>query len=179
MSDEIIPDDKNWTWVLERRCDDCGFDAASFVASNAGRAMRDQAVRWTAVLERDDVGVRPQPGVWSPLEYGCHVRDVFRKYDERLAMMLDQDDPHFENWDQGATAIEDRYDMQDPRKVAAELAAAAAALAVRFDAVAGEQWSRSGNRSDGVAFTVESLAKYFMHDPVHHLWDVGAEMPAY
>jgi hypothetical protein len=179
MSDEVIPDDKNWTWVLERRCDDCGFDAANFVASNAGRAIRDQAVRWTAVLGRDGVEVRPGPGVWSPLEYGCHVRDVFRKFDGRLAMMLDHNDPHFENWDQDATAIVDRYDTQDPRTVAAELGAAAEALAARFDSVAGDQWLRRGYRSDGAAFTVETLAKYLMHDPVHHLWDVGAETPAY
>ena len=179
MSDEIIPDDKNWTWVLERRCDDCGFDAASFVASNAGRAVRDQAARWTAVLGRDDAGVRPRPGVWSPLEYGCHVRDVFRKFGGRLAMMLDQDGPHFENWDQDATAIEDRYDMQDPRTVAAELSAAAESFAALFDSVAGNQWERRGYRSDGAAFTVETLAKYLMHDPVHHLWDVGAEVPTY
>lgn len=25
---------------------------------------------------------------------------------------------------------------------------------------------------DGSAFTVESLTRYFIHDPVHHLWDV-------
>jgi hypothetical protein len=28
-------------------------------------------------------------------------------------------------------------------------------------------------------FTVDSIAKYLMHDPVHHLWDVGAEVPRY
>jgi hypothetical protein len=29
-------------------------------------------------------------------------------------------------------------------------------------------------RSDGSRFTVESLARYSIHDPVHHLADVGA-----
>ena len=27
-----MPDDKNWTWVLERRCPDCGFFAGEFEA---------------------------------------------------------------------------------------------------------------------------------------------------
>ena len=57
--------------------------------------------------------------------------------------------------------------------VAAELAAAAAAAADGFDAVAGEQWSRTGRRSNGSVFTVETLGKYFLHDLVHHLHDVG------
>ena len=178
MGNEIIPDDKNWTWVLEKRCGDCGFDASSFDAASTGAALRDQVVRWVAVLSQSDVNVRPKPGVWSPLEYACHVRDVFRKFDERLALMLNEIDPAFENWDQDATAIEDRYDLQNAADVAKELQAAGISLADRFDSVVGEQWSRKGFRSDGSAFTVESIAKYLMHDPVHHLWDVGAEVPS-
>ena len=33
------------------------------------------------VLAGDSVQQRPRVGVWSPLEYGCHVRDVFRIFD--------------------------------------------------------------------------------------------------
>ena len=179
MGNEIVPDDKNWTWVLEKPCADCGVDASSFDATGTGAALRDQVVRWVAVLSQSDVNVRPKPGVWSPLEYACHVRDVFRKFDERLALMLNEMDPAFENWDQDATAIEDRYDLQNAADVANELQEAGISLADRFDSVAGEQWSRTGFRSDGSAFTVESIAKYLMHDPVHHLWDVGADVPTY
>jgi len=179
MNNEIVPDDKNWTWVLEKSCDDCGFDASSFHATGTGAALRDQVVRWVDVLGRSGVNVRPSPGVWSPLEYACHVRDVFRKFDERLALMLHEIDPAFENWDQDATAIKDRYDLQNAADVANELQEAGILLADRFDSVTGEQWSRTGFRSDGSAFTVESIAKYLMHDPVHHLWDVGAEVPTY
>jgi hypothetical protein len=39
------------------------------------------------------------------------------------------------------------------------------------------QWARTGRRSDGAAFTVESFARYFVHDPVHHLHDVQAPPP--
>jgi hypothetical protein len=179
MGNEIVPDDKNWTWVLEKPCDDCGFDASSFHATGTGAALRDQVVRWVDVLGRSGVNVRPSPSVWSPLEYACHVRDVFRKFDERLALMLNEIDPVFENWDQDATAIENRYDLQNAAETANELQKAGILLADRFDSVTGEQWSRTGFRSDGSAFTVESIAKYLMHDPVHHLWDVGAEVPTY
>jgi hypothetical protein len=56
--------------------------------------------------------------------------------------------------------------------VAADLLAAAATLADRFDGVSGDQWQRTGARSDGAQFTVETFARYFIHDPVHHLHDV-------
>jgi hypothetical protein len=95
-------------------------------------------------------------------------------FDTRLALMLTEDDPEFDNWDQDATSIEDDYASQDPATVAVDLGLAAEALADRFDAVQHEQWSRRGLRSDGSAFTVETLSRYLVHDPVHHLWDVGA-----
>ena len=110
--------------------------------------------------------------MWSPLEYACHVRDVFRLYDERLRLMLAETDPLFPNWDQDETAVAQRYAEQDPAGVASQLATAAETLASHFDEVREEQWQRRGRRSDGARFTVASFARYFIHDPVHHLYDV-------
>ena len=90
------------------------------------------AAAWREPLPRPDAARRPRPDKWSPLEYGCHVRDVLRLYDYRLGLMLTEDDPLYPNWDQDETAIADRYDTQDPATVAAELAAAAEAMAARF-----------------------------------------------
>ena len=86
--------------------------------------------------------------------------------------MLTQDGPQYPNWDQDATAVADRYSEQDPAVVAAGLSEAAEAIAARFGTVDGDQWQRTGARSDGAQFTVESFARYFIHDPVHHLYDV-------
>jgi len=38
--------------------------------------------------------------------------------------------------------------------------------------VSPDQLGRRGFRSDGAEFTIDSFARYFIHDPVHHLWDV-------
>ena len=166
----ITPDTKNWTWVLEKPCPECGFDASTFEATDVADMIRANAASWPAVLERDDVRERPDESTWSKLEYAAHVRDVFRIYLYRLGLMLAEDDPLFPNWDQDATAVEERYNEQSPEVVSAELVADAAALAGAFDTVA--DWSRPGRRSDGVSFTIETFAKYFIHDPIHHLWDV-------
>ena len=166
----ITPDTKNWTWVLEKPCPECGFDASAFEATDVADMIRANAAAWPAVLERDDVRERPDESTWSKLEYAAHVRDVFRIYLYRLGLMLAEDDPLFPNWDQDATAVEERYNEQSPEVVSAELVADAAALADAFDTVA--DWGRPGRRSDGVSFTIETFAKYFIHDPIHHLWDV-------
>lgn len=168
-------DDKDWTWVLDTVCPECGFDTGAMVVTDVGTMLRENVDAWQQILASDDTLVRRRPDAehWSALEYACHVRDVCRIYDERLVLMLTEDGPHYANWDQNVSAVEDRYDLADPAVVAAELAAAAAPLAARFDEVSGEQWQRTGYRSDGAAFTVDSFARYFMHDPIHHLDDVA------
>ena len=168
----IAPDTKDWTWVLDRPCPECGFDVRSFPREDVGAMVRANAEKWTALLADPRASKRPSEDVWSALEYGCHVRDVFELYDERLVMMIEQDEPSYPNWDQDATAIEQRYGEQDPSRVAGELKAAAAALADRFDAVSEDEWERTGLRSDGARFTIESFARYLIHDPVHHVNDV-------
>lgn len=170
----IEPDTKDWTWVLRRPCPDCGLDCSAIGAADVPDMIRDNAARWREVLTRPDVRERPVPSVWSPLEYACHVRDVFLLFDQRLAMMLTDDGPRFPNWNQDVTAVEQDYGSQDPERVSAELATAAATVADRFASVGGDQWQRTGFRSDGALFTIDSFARYFIHDPVHHLHDVGA-----
>jgi hypothetical protein len=169
----IVPDTKDWTWVLERPCPECGFDGRQVTLADVPAIVDSIAPIWARVLERADTAVRPSPDRWSALEYACHVRDVYRLYDARLALMLTEDEPSFANWDQDATAVEDRYGEQDPAVVVAELADAAASVAAAFRAVRPDQHGRGGTRSDGVHFTVESFGRYFIHDPLHHLWDVG------
>jgi len=173
-ADPIVPDEKDWTWVLQERCDECGFTASDVEPAQIGATVRDLAPRYVSALHRADARERPAPTTWSPLEYGAHVRDVFRLFGERLDLMLEHDDPLFANWDQDATAREDRYDLQDPTVVADELVVAADATADRFDAVTGDAWDRTGRRSNGSVFTVRTLGQYFLHDVVHHLHDVRA-----
>lgn len=168
----IVPDDKSWTWVLERPCPDCGFDVASIDVERLGDHIRANAAEWPELLAHPHVTLRPTGDQWSALEYACHVRDVLRIYEYRLRLMLDTDEPHFENWDQDATAIDDRYEQQDPAIVARELAEAAAVHAATWDTVGRDKWERTGVRSDGVLFTIWSFGAYFMHDPIHHVDDV-------
>jgi len=168
------PDDKDWTWVLHRPCPDCGADVRRLSIKDVARANRANAERWRDVLSRDDewLRTRPEPDIWSPLEYACHVRDVYRLFAERLTLMVTQDDPLFANWNPNETAEAKRYDLAEPRRVCVELTEAAEVLATAFERLPPEDALRNGRRSDGAAFTIETFARYGIHDPMHHLWDV-------
>ncbi|YAL82509.1 DinB family protein [Dermacoccaceae bacterium W4C1] len=174
----VPKDDKDWTWVLHRRCPDCGFTAAEQQPEHLARRIIAVTDPWPRILNRFDVGVRKHPTRWSALEYGCHVRDVCGVFASRLALMLDQDDPLFDNWDQDETARIGAYYAQTPQRVAVQLTAAARALSDGFAAVGQQQWERTGRRTGGSFFTVATLGQYCLHDLVHHLVDVGATVPA-
>jgi hypothetical protein len=142
-------------------------------ASAFADLVRATAAAWHAVLTGPgNPRQRPTPGVWSALEYGCHVRDVLKLADYRLQLMLSVDEPCYPSWDQDAAAVTDRYDQQDPAAVAAALHDIGEVFSARLEQVSGDTWNRAGTRDDGARFTVDSFARYNIHDMVHHLYDV-------
>jgi len=199
----IVADVKDWTWVLERPCPDCGYDAATVDYGAVPDVARASAARLRAALARPDARQRPRPDVWSPTEYAAHVRDVCRIFLFRVAVITRRQAvdpgvpafdsgvtggsfrakeaspgadsvelPVFANWDQDATAVADRYGEQDPTVVAGELAVAVEAVAEAFSSVPPAERGLRARRGGGSIFTVESLARYFVHDLVHHVHDV-------
>jgi hypothetical protein len=47
----IVPDDKNWTWVLERPCPECDFSADTIDVANMPTLIVDVAGRWPALFD--------------------------------------------------------------------------------------------------------------------------------
>ncbi|MBB5918407.1 hypothetical protein BJY24_007319 [Nocardia transvalensis] len=191
----IVPDDKDWTWVLSATCPECGFDGPGTGYEQVPDLTRDAAARFAVVLRRPEAAVRPDESTWSPLEYAAHVRDVCRIFTHRLdialtgtgaapvadipaydpAVTLDSAGvPMFSNWDQDATATAARYGDQDPATVATALLAAAETVSRAFESVPPADRARAARRSNGSDFTVDSMSRYFAHDLVHHLHDVAA-----
>jgi hypothetical protein len=175
----IVPDSKDWTWVLRDSCPECGADVGRIARGEIAGLIRRADAVWRDVLSSPAASLRarPRPGVWSVAEYGCHARDVYRVFAGRLNLIRTQDDPPFANWDQDATALEQDYASQDPAVVAPELAEAGEELAAAFEALGADEWDRTGRRSDGATFTAETLGQYLLHDVLHHLWDVGHPLP--
>ncbi|MCW2604511.1 MAG: DinB family protein [Pseudonocardiales bacterium] len=172
----IEPDTKDWTWVLDQHCPDCGFDAWSTARSGLADAIAANARRMGALLDAAGApALRPRPSSWSLLEYGAHVRDVHLIFTDRLILMLEHDSPAFANWDQDEAARLGRYGEQQPTQVAREIVTSGERFAATLRNVGDDDWDRPGLRSNGSRFTVETLARYALHDLAHHWHDVTGE----
>jgi SAM-dependent methyltransferase len=170
----IPPDTKDWTWVLDRPCPECGYDASTVGVADLPHLIRANATVWLALMADPEVGLRPEPHIWSPLEYACHVHDVHQVFHERVTAMMVEDEPQFANWDQDTTAVERRYDEQVPAIVGPTLVAAAYAVGDVYASVPDDDWGRKGVRSDGAVFNLASIGRYHLHDIEHHLHDCTA-----
>jgi hypothetical protein len=148
-----------------------------------GTQLTESADSWRAFLmEADDSYLRtvPAPGVFSPVQYGAHVRDILRVYGDRILIMLEEDDPVFPqfNPDEG---VWDSYNRLGREELADALEAQARRLAAIFDELEPEQWSltmiRDGGADGVYTFTVAGLASYAVHEAHHHLLDSDGTLP--
>ena len=170
----IEPDTKDWTWVVDRACPDCGFDPATVTVERLPDLLHENTRGWYEKLADADFAVRPAQHVWSRLEYACHVRDVHRLFAERVQLMLDRGRPRVRRTGtRTRPPLEEVYGEQDPGEVGTALVERAAEAAAVYASVEDDQWQRTGRRSNGSRFTVETIGRYHLHDVVHHLWDVS------
>ena len=91
-------------------------------------------------------------------------------HDRGCRICCTEDDPLFPNWDQDASAVTHGYEAQDPAQVVDELAAAALDHAVQLNRL---RDLTVGPSRDWASFTVSTITRYMIHDPIHHLWDIG------
>jgi DinB superfamily len=163
--------------TLDEACRQCGFTYAigraeitPWLRSDA-RAFVDKL----ATFDDRSVRTRPEPEVWSPLEYACHVRDVLRVQTERVVLARREVDPVFVPMGRDERVVADRYNEQDPAAVARELLVAAETFATMLDGLDADGWARTGvyNYPEPALRTVEWIAIHTTHELLHHRNDLG------
>jgi DNA segregation ATPase FtsK/SpoIIIE, S-DNA-T family len=160
-------------------CDSCGFVYAELPTAEAPGRLRALARVYQDRLTTRDASTlrtRPEPEVWSSLEYACHVRDVFDVQQGRTLLALEVECPTFVPMGREERVVARRYNQQDPLAVATELGAAADALAATFEALDEPAWARTGiyNWPTRSERDLAWLARHTVHEGIHHLRDIDA-----
>lgn len=170
---------RDWTRTQFEACPDCGADAAALADDELGPRLLREVATWGRVLAAADppaLRVRPEPDTWSALEYACHVRDLLPVMEERIGRMLTDEDPALGWWDHEAAVLERAYAQQVPVLVQEDMTANARRFAARLDEVEGGGWDRGASRRPGERFTVRGIARFVLHEVIHHREDASQSL---
>jgi hypothetical protein len=114
---------------------------------------------------------RPEPTVWSPLEYTAHVADGFEGMTGIVTRMRREEMPTIETWDPDARAADRNYNDQPVHAVLADLDASAHRFADAIEATSTADLDRMGRFSWGDR-DVLMMIRNGVHEGKHHLRDV-------
>jgi len=162
------------------RCDECEFAYDLTQASGSGAAIVEGAASIARAL-RDtsiDVKSRRDANTWSPLEYGCHLRDVLLVQRERVLMARREDCPSYPPMGRDERAEHDGYADQDPARVAEQLNDAALLFSNVLARLGSDDWQRTMiyNYPTPTERTMEWVALHTEHEIRHHLLDVNRQL---
>ena len=168
---------------MPHHCQDCDYRYDEAAAPGAAARCRQLARELAAVLGdgHRQVEVRPSPGVWSPLEYACHVRDVLLVQRERVLLARRVEDPAPEPMGRDERAAHDGYADQAPADVARQLVDAADLFAGVLDRLDAPDWDRGlvyGYPPPPKRRTLRWVAVHTVHEVLHHLGDVRRQLDA-
>ncbi|MGH3972352.1 MAG: DinB family protein [Pseudonocardiaceae bacterium] len=163
------------------RCPQCGFTYDLGEASVAGRVIREVIADVVAILRRHavvDLRTRRQPNAWSPLEYGCHPRDVLLVQRERVLAARRTDRPDRPPMGRDERVDHDGYAEQESEDVARQLTDAAQMFFNVLDRLGTSDWTRSViyNYPEPRERSLRWVAVHTVHEVHHHLLDIRRQL---
>jgi hypothetical protein len=160
-------------------CDECGFTYDLAEAPSSGPTIVGLVDELAAVLTDPaaDLRTRRRPESWSPLEYGCHMRDVLLVQRERVLAARRTDTPSFAPMGRDERVDHDGYAEQSPSDVARQ-ARDAAGLFANVLARLGDDWERTVAYNYPAPFerSLRWVAVHTVHEMHHHLLDVRRQL---
>jgi hypothetical protein len=161
---------------VEHYCADCDFTYDLNQAASAQNRITHLATDVADVLQRRDIDLRrrPQPDIWSPLEYGCHIRDVLIVQRERVLAARRTDGTKCAVMGREERVEFDGYNEQHPADVARQLLDAAMLLTNVLARLSDHDWDRTVvyNYPEVQTRSLRWLAVHTVHDVQHHLRDI-------
>ncbi|HKR49833.1 MAG TPA: DinB family protein [Pseudonocardiaceae bacterium] len=162
-------------------CEECGFEYDLAKAPSAASSIVAGVAEFATVLSdtRADVRTRREPNQWSPLEYGCHLRDVLLVQRERVLTARRRDRPPFEPMGRDERVDHDGYAEQEPDDVARQLTVAAQLFANVLGRLSPDDWDRGlmYNYPRPAERSLRWVAVHTLHEVSHHLLDARRQLP--
>lgn len=166
--------------AVVERCEECGFEYDLSEASAAALGIVAGVGEFAALLS-GSVRVlrsRPKPQTWSPLEYGCHLRDMLFVQRERVLAARRVDRPSFDPMGREERVEHDGYGEQEPADVARQLIDAGKLFANVLSRLGQRDWERTAMYPypELSERSLRWVALHSVHEVRHHLLDVRRQL---
>jgi hypothetical protein len=162
------------------RCEECEFIYDVGSAPSAGERIIQSAAELSDLLVRTsaDVRIRPEPGIWSVLEYSCHIRDVLLVHRERVLVARRVERPVVTPMGIEERVEHDGYSEQAIVNVERQVVEAARMLANVFGRLGAADWDRTTvmHGAEPSEFSLRRVAVHAEHEVRHHLLDIRRQL---
>lgn len=174
-------------WQLSERppvdgyCEQCGFDYGTGDLQGTVTLLIRQSADCSMALTKAAAGpdpkvvrLRPEPEVWSAIEYACHVRDVLEVQRLRIAQCLAEDRPVYAPMDRTGRVKQEKYEDQDPMEVAAALMRMAREFGAAARVLQPHELGKLGlyNYPVRAPRTLGWIIRHTAHEIQHHRHDI-------
>lgn len=157
-------------------CAECGLDPEQLTIEEAADLIGGLGPQYRAAFaavgdDRARLRTKPDPDVWSSLEYVVHLRDSVRYHGALTNRALNEDRPEFGAPDPDAIARNESYNDADPDEVLDSLEQQTTRFAARARSLSENDLDRVVIRA-GNEITVRFMIRNVAHEGHHHLQDV-------
>ena len=162
-------------------CEQCGFNYDTGTLQGTVTLLVRQSADCSMALTKAAAGpdpnvvrLRPEPDVWSAIEYACHVRDVLEVQRYRIAQCLAEDRPVYAPMDRTGRVKQEKYENQDPMEVAAALVRFAREFGAAARVLQPEELGKLGlyNYPVRAPRTLSWIIRHTAHEIQHHRHDI-------
>lgn len=118
--------------------------------------------------------IRASDGRFAMVEHLCHLDDLEREgYGARIARLLSDENPEWDDFDGAAIAEERKYLEQDADAALARFAEARAANVARLRSASAEDWNRSGVHRGMGEVSLRRIAEMMLEHDRGHADDIA------
>ena len=164
---------------MDWKCPDCGLDYGTLHPPFAINTLKSFPRRFTEALESASASedadavlhARPEPAVWSAIEYTAHVADGLDTFAVVIDRMNSEDKPTIGFWDPDERAESQGYNAKSKDTVLAEVKAGSDKLIAVAESVDSHSWTRTAEFPWGERDVLVMLQNA-LHEGVHHLKDI-------
>jgi S-DNA-T family DNA segregation ATPase FtsK/SpoIIIE len=162
-------------------CEQCGFNYGTGDLQGTVTLLVRQAAESAMALTKaaagpdsDVVRLRPEPEVWSAIEYACHIRDVLEVQRLRIAQCLAEDRPVYAPMDRTGRVKQEKYEFQNPVEVGAAVMKFAREFGAAAKVLTPPELARLGlyNYPVRAPRSLSWIVRHTAHEIQHHRHDI-------